>query len=1695
MADHPAQSSDIQQVLPAGFKVVKWLGVGNFGKVCRAQGGGGFDCAFKIIEMNELDRGKALGLKEFRAIRVIRRIKPHRNLIEYLGVWLLTEDGEMLDNADQLQDDDLSKLEVANIIIQMPLAVKSLEDRLKECRREFKKRPDRKPGDLPGIPLNELLPYMRGVAEALDHLHSPIHPLSEKGLGWIMHRDIKPANLLIDRKGDVLVADYGVARAVGTNVKSTQSGAGTPIYSAPEQITDKVDVVDPASDQYSLAITYYELRTGSLPFSDDVYGDVQSLKLAHTLGKLDFTLLPPAEVAVLKRATNRTVNKRYPSCVDFVDELWKANGTTPLPRQVFFNPPTGAGTALYEADATDAPPMPPTAEKGTKEKAGSRTSIELGTTPENENVAKSKTKTQSVPPPPPRPSGTLLLGDLTRPEPAASDTALPLAEPLEEQAPWEARNKQPKSKGNFSLEPDAPAEPTFRPGPKAKSKSNFSIDVPADPPTRPKSTPNFALEPVDGVEPAPSWQTGAKKSSRTLWYVLGGGGAAAAIAAGVYFATAPTPGKDSANNGTTPPIVRTQEPESKPGGTDTTQNPPKNGNNPGASPTPVPPPPPPPVPSADYRPQLKKARESLAQVGDGVVLKITDAVALLETIPGNDAVGTEAKALEREWKKVLAALRTSKPTLADAEAYASWKKPDDLAEEDQSALAKVYARLSADHPRAEDRLQKARAAYKKGADITGGHKQLDAFLELKPAAEMEGKAKAIRSAWADAENFDKSLAAEKPVTVKDLAAAAVTVRDLEKINALADDLKDIRAFYRARFGKLAERFVANPLTSTDAKEWTALADKLPAEKELATAAIDLLKSEIQVLAVILSPDGIGRTVEPLAAPSQDETPAVASYRKLVEAEAAWASADRPQARRDATDKLLAVLADKSVHEAFVKPSPARRFAIGSALARQAKELKQPGKLIDSPFATDNATARKCLLGAADLLKTDADAKLLGEVRRSLLLTAAFPEPDVRAAKLSGLDQKAIAEAAQSLKEDEAASLWLAFARTRDLKTAEDASAAVAAYASAVPLILKSTEKQANLSQFAKYIQDREFLDALPDTAKKTAGEKLFLPLARDLFPRRDTLSQSEKDLIVKLSDRAALLTGSDEHKALAVLYGHMVNRDPIDEAKAKALDESTNHSPTALTLLALAQVDKARGATTDKVHALETAAKSLDKASTELSKQDPDKLVDILREKKARTYLDLGRERLKSADKYRFIKALPELEKVSDLAGDRPGLSSLKKDVLLPRAKCNWGLAEGEEVKTRLAAAKTDLAAIEKTSGDYLEARYYQALIALFEQDLLKGDEKKHYEYGKQLLSGIVELNTARWAIEASKPLDGVKIAAALAAFDNLPKESSPFVTDLLEWRACLMCARANAAEKAERPDRIRDAIAALKDLEAADPLLATLRQLEMLVFQLHLGTDSPEMKELWLPAKDRIAAIQKLSGGTNRLPGSPDRTALQLEVFRLHARAFIVLLIEENKAPKTAEAGRYFAAIREAKSAEASETLKRIGELEFAGMLVALQVNKLKDPLLAVAAARLTSEAFYQSAQADPTCKIMLEYHSGVGTSTATLLGYRSLIISKLLEALNKSDGDLSKSPELINDMVQVDALYRQQVQLLTGLPKRDEKEEAALKQIREDRAAFAKLWFGKKLEEAATAFEKTDPDKARELREWKKKNYPNVE
>jgi serine/threonine protein kinase len=143
-----------------------------------------------------------------------------------------------------------------------------------------------------------LLRIVAQVCDALDYAH-------EAG---VVHRDIKPENILLDARGQVKIADFGLAKLVGLastpgSLTGSKEVMGTVYYMAPEQLLRTVDI-DHRADIYSLGVVMYEMLTGELP----VGRFAPPGERARVDTRLD---------AIVLRALESKPADRYPSAAEF----------------------------------------------------------------------------------------------------------------------------------------------------------------------------------------------------------------------------------------------------------------------------------------------------------------------------------------------------------------------------------------------------------------------------------------------------------------------------------------------------------------------------------------------------------------------------------------------------------------------------------------------------------------------------------------------------------------------------------------------------------------------------------------------------------------------------------------------------------------------------------------------------------------------------------------------------------------------------------------------------------------------------------------------------------------------------------------------------------------------------------------------------------------------------------------------------------------------------------------------------------------------------------------------------------------------------------------------------------------------------------------------------------------------------------
>jgi serine/threonine protein kinase len=167
------------------------------------------------------------------------------------------------------------------------------------------------------MPYQDAVRWLKPIADALAFAH-------QKG---IIHRDIKPGNILITETGQPMLADFGIARLLETQVGGTLTptgvGLGTPEYMAPEQC--QAVEVDNRADIYSLGIVFYEMITGRKPYIADTPMGVIIKQITEPLPRPSNIVpsIPEQVENVLFTALAKKSNNRYQKMEEFSSALEK----------------------------------------------------------------------------------------------------------------------------------------------------------------------------------------------------------------------------------------------------------------------------------------------------------------------------------------------------------------------------------------------------------------------------------------------------------------------------------------------------------------------------------------------------------------------------------------------------------------------------------------------------------------------------------------------------------------------------------------------------------------------------------------------------------------------------------------------------------------------------------------------------------------------------------------------------------------------------------------------------------------------------------------------------------------------------------------------------------------------------------------------------------------------------------------------------------------------------------------------------------------------------------------------------------------------------------------------------------------------------------------------------------------------------
>lgn len=283
------------------YELVRELGGGGFGTVYLARDTvSGVDVAVKGLpplvrnnreELENIRRNFALVSRLHHPNIAAALVLHPANKVEYF-------DKSLADNLRVTEGDTLMVMEYAPGVT------------LSQWRRQF---PDSK------VPVEKAEEIVRQIAEALDYAHQ------EK----IVHRDIKPSNVMIETRPDgkivARVLDFGLAAEIRSSMgrisQEVHDTSGTRPYMAPEQWLGGRQ--GPATDQYSLAVLFYELVFGEVPFAS-VFDTGDPVVMMNVVGR-EKAILPKETPKSLRRPLERALAKkpeeRFGSCGQFVEAL------------------------------------------------------------------------------------------------------------------------------------------------------------------------------------------------------------------------------------------------------------------------------------------------------------------------------------------------------------------------------------------------------------------------------------------------------------------------------------------------------------------------------------------------------------------------------------------------------------------------------------------------------------------------------------------------------------------------------------------------------------------------------------------------------------------------------------------------------------------------------------------------------------------------------------------------------------------------------------------------------------------------------------------------------------------------------------------------------------------------------------------------------------------------------------------------------------------------------------------------------------------------------------------------------------------------------------------------------------------------------------------------------------------------------
>ncbi len=259
-----------------GYRLTRFLGRGGWGEVWKARHETGEPIAMKFLPCDS----PLAASQEIRALQNVRQL-AHPSILTTHQIWSIP----------------------GYVVVGMELAEGSLLDLLDVYYSEF---------ESPIFP-EHVCHYLSQVAAALDFMNARQHRLGDHPHTLaVRHCDVKPSNLLIRGK-EVKVADFSLAVPTASSW-CPHRRVGTLAYAAPEIFQG---MLSDRTDQYALAITYHQLRTGFLPFKENPTKFCRK----YVRPTPDLSRLSPQEEHVIRKSLDPVPQNRWPTCTIMMEKL------------------------------------------------------------------------------------------------------------------------------------------------------------------------------------------------------------------------------------------------------------------------------------------------------------------------------------------------------------------------------------------------------------------------------------------------------------------------------------------------------------------------------------------------------------------------------------------------------------------------------------------------------------------------------------------------------------------------------------------------------------------------------------------------------------------------------------------------------------------------------------------------------------------------------------------------------------------------------------------------------------------------------------------------------------------------------------------------------------------------------------------------------------------------------------------------------------------------------------------------------------------------------------------------------------------------------------------------------------------------------------------------------------------------------